>query len=1117
MNSYFENIVNRLQQTNRKKNFIVSINGALKFLFLAAIAVIILSLLEAVFNFGSVVRTVFISVLLLAALLILIKYILIPLFKNLSPFSNFDLDETAKQVGEKYPEVKDELLNAVQLIENKSHDYSSDLIEAAFQKVYEKTKQLKFTDTVSFTNFNLLKLSSASLVVVILVLLSVPFLNEAFSRVLNYDKEFIEPPKYVLEVEPGNIDITKGEDVKVIVKSTTDLPPSLNLMTKSVEQAAYESTELQPDSIGEFTLSLKSLNSSTRYYAEVEDVKTQVFEINVIDRPIVRKFELKITPPAYTNLQTQLQVDNGSASVLPGTRLKFNIAATKQLKEAHLQMHGRDTIALAVNQNSAAGNLIVKNEFNYSIGLKDTNSVENERPITYSINLTEDRYPIIDIVKPGENIELGLENILPLTIDIADDYGFSSLELNYQINTGTKSRDTKTEPITFSSSNKEQQVFYSWDIAKLNLKAEDVVSYFVVIGDNDNINGPKKTKSKIYTIRVPSLNELFANADQKQNDAEVELTKTLEEAKKLGEEMQRINNELKKDQRQITFEEKEKVQKAMEKFKELGEKVEDIKQKLDDVRKDLADNNLLSEETLQKYNELQELMDQFSSEEMKKAFEKMQEQLNNLMRNQVQEQMENMQFNEEMFKKSLERTVNLLKRIQIEQKMDEVIKRTEELSEQLDELQKETEQSDLSEQSEKNELAQKQESLNEQIENLEKEMDDLSERMSEFDDMPNQEAQELSQEMKDQQNAELNKEASEQIQQSQKQMAMNSQQQMKKNMDSNMQKMQTMQSNMRMQSQMKVMSDMMKSLDDLLTLSKDEEELKNDTKQRSQSSSSMRENAQKQNQIKNNLNKLTQRLSELSQKTFGITPEMGKALGDARREMNQSINSMQNNNSGAASQQQERAMKSMNEAAMLMKNALQQMMSGQGSGGGMMSMMQQLQQMSQQQMQLNQMTQMMNQGKLSQQQMAQMKRLAQQQQMIQKSLAQLNEEAKSTGQSKKLSANLEEILREMEEVVTNMQTERVDDDLVQKQEHILSKLLDAQRSINERDYEKERESFAGEDFRRETPPDLMLSTEEGLQKLRDELLNASKEGYKKDYEDLIRRYFEALQKEQSKN
>ena len=101
----------------------------------------------------------------------------------------------------------------------------------------------------------------------------------------------------------------------------------------------------------------------------------------------------------------------------------------------------------------------------------------------------------------------------------------------------------------------------------------------------------------------------------------------------------------------------------------------------------------------------------------------------------------------------------------------------------------------------------------------------------------------------------------------------------------------------------------------------------------------------------------------------------------------------------------------------------------------------------------------------------------------------------------------------MREVVTNLQTEKIDDDLVKQQEKILSRMLDAQRSINERDFEKTRQSNAGQNIARTSPPDLILSTEEGKNKLKDELIKAINEGYKKDYEDIIRRYFEALEKE----
>ena len=81
---------------------------------------------------------------------------------------------------------------------------------------------------------------------------------------------------------------------------------------------------------------------------------------------------------------------------------------------------------------------------------------------------------------------------------------------------------------------------------------------------------------------------------------------------------------------------------------------------------------------------------------------------------------------------------------------------------------------------------------------------------------------------------------------------------------------------------------------------------------------------------------------------------------------------------------------------------------------------------------------------------------------------------------------------------------------IKTQEKILSKLLDAQRSVNERDFEKNRESFSGKEFKIKSPDELILSNEQSINILREELLKSIQDGYSKDYEELIRRYFESL-------
>ena len=316
-----------------------------------------------------------------------------------------------------------------------------------------------------------------------------------------------------------------------------------------------------------------------------------------------------------------------------------------------------------------------------------------------------------------------------------------------------------------------------------------------------------------------------------------------------------------------------------------------------------------------------------------------------------------------------------------------------------------------------------------------------------------------------------------------------------------------------MQNQMQTMTEMMKIISQIIDLSKEEEMLKQESKNISSMSKQNDANAEKQEEIKNNLKNLLRQMTELSQKTFAISPEMGKALGKALRSMGESQIAMQTRNGMAASIKQGEAMAQLNQAAKMMNNAMQSMMKPGGQGGGMMSLMQQLKKLSGQQMSLNQLTQKLGQGRMTQQQMAKLQRLAQQQSLIKKSMQELNKEAKESGQSKKLPVDFDRVIQDMKEVITGMKTQKLDDNLIKTQKRILSKLLDAQRSINERDFEKRRESNSGTDYARKSPEQLNLERNKNAEQIRRELLNSIKAGYTQDYQELIRKYFEALGKE----
>ncbi len=1123
--TYYKEILQKLTRLRKKEYTFFASVGLQSSLLIGLILFLCFSLLELAGNFSPSVRTYFFFFMLLVFLAAFTLLFLIPLLKYAGVIGEADYYGTAKRVGRNFPEIRDELVNAMQLAASDSSGkiYSGSLSDAAFQQVYNKTRELRFESIVSFGKAKELMLYlGGALLTAALLFIAVPGLAAAAGRVLDFNTEYIPPARFSFEVSPGNVQVTRGDNVLITVKVKGEKPNDIYLATKTEEQTDFEMQKLSSDSNGVFSFPVKSIRSTTKYYAYSGDVSGKVYNIEVIDPPIIKTLDVKVIPPGYSKLPQAVQKDNGNVTGLPGTTVNILLSSTKNLKDAKLIFNDSTETSMKVNNNEAEGKFIIKKDNSYKIVISDESKNENLAPITYTIKTLQDAYPSIDVIEPGKNTALANDNRLPLLSKISDDYGFTKLILNYRLSSSRYKKPdsvyTKIE-IPLDKGLKSEQVNYIWNLANLNLAAEDVVTYYLEIFDNDYVSGPKGTKSSTFTVRVPTLDEILSQADNTQTEAANDLNETLKQAQDLQKKFERINQELKQDRKELTWEEKEKIEKTMDEYQQLQDKVSKVGDKLKQMKQELQDNNLLSKETMEKYMELQKMMDEMTSPELKKLMEKMQDVLKSMNRQMTQDQMQNMKIDEEAFQKSIERTMNLLKRIQIEQKMDELVKRSEALQKKQDETSKETGEKNLNDKKNQEELSKKQDEVTKDLNKLSEEMKELQKKMSELKEMPAEDMQKLSDEFDKQQNQEMSQQTSQQIQQSQQQQAMQNQQQISKNMQNMQQQLSQMQQGMQRQNQMQTLNDMMRILDNLLTLSKQQEDLKKESEQLDPNSNQFRENAEKQRNLQSSLNNIMKQMSDLSQKTFAITPEMGKSLGDALRQMNQAVQTMQSRNGMTAKNMQGEAMKSINQAAAMMKGSMESMMQG-GQGGGMMSLMQQLQQMSGQQMNLNNMTQMlqqMQQGQLSPQQQGQLQRLAQQQDVIRKSLNELNKEAKQSGESKKIPANLEDIMHQMQEVVTDMNTEKLDDNLIQKQERILSKLLDAQKSINERDYEKQRESNSGKDIVGKPPADLNLTTEEGKDKLRDELNKAVREGYSKDYEDLIRKYYEALQKEKIEN
>jgi septal ring factor EnvC (AmiA/AmiB activator) len=143
-----------------------------------------------------------------------------------------------------------------------------------------------------------------------------------------------------------------------------------------------------------------------------------------------------------------------------------------------------------------------------------------------------------------------------------------------------------------------------------------------------------------------------------------------------------------------------------------------------------------------------------------------------------------------------------------------------------------------------------------------------------------------------------------------------------------------------------------------------------------------------------------------------------------------------------------------------------------------------------------------------------MQRLSLEQEQIKKSMEQLNEELKREQERSgdKVLGDLDEVKKEMEEVAKQLEQNQYDDKLIEKQNRILSRMLDAQLSQREKDFEPKRESKPGDNVMRNSPPEIVLQGPNSFNALKEDFLKLQKEGYTEDYEALISKYLMELKK-----
>jgi len=110
-------------------------------------------------------------------------------------------------------------------------------------------------------------------------------------------------------------------------------------------------------------------------------------------------------------------------------------------------------------------------------------------------------------------------------------------------------------------------------------------------------------------------------------------------------------------------------------------------------------------------------------------------------------------------------------------------------------------------------------------------------------------------------------------------------------------------------------------------------------------------------------------------------------------------------------------------------------------------------------------------------------------------------------EAQKQTSALNQIIDDLESISRNLKQGRINQDLIDTQERILSRLLDAQKSIHKREFSRKRKAEISEVEAWDLPEEIKLKFEQMRQKA---LLNEDYLDFPKEYRELIEAYLKLL-------
>lgn len=220
----------------------------------------------------------------------------------------------------------------------------------------------------------------------------------------------------------------------------------------------------------------------------------------------------------------------------------------------------------------------------------------------------------------------------------------------------------------------EDTVYYRWNLVPLGVLPGDRVGYSVSVYDGAG----NRAASRQYNIYFPTLVEIYQAVNETETTVQDSLRRLRAEQADDYRELERLTDKLKRE-RELSWPDRGRLKELTGRETALLEKLDAWKRQLQNTIEALSNSITLDPESIARLEEIKEILEEIAGEELRQALADLAPQIDKNAA-ELRRALENARNRQAEFAEALKRTLELLRRYQQEEKLHELARRARELA-----------------------------------------------------------------------------------------------------------------------------------------------------------------------------------------------------------------------------------------------------------------------------------------------------------------------------------------------------------------------------------------------------------------------------------------------------